>query len=176
VASRWGVNFAPPAALSARHPPLAGRDNKGACVSIAAMRFSIRGLRLSPLVLRDGPSALLRMREGMARRKAQILMARVSGGDTQAPLGAPHAHQQGSGSACYLRRFNGAGPRFPVRESNGHPSRQPAPGRDSYWSRAEPRRRPSVWLRTKPAGAAPRPASRTPHDAPLSGRGECSVS
>ncbi len=27
--------------------------------------------------------------EGMARRKAQILMARVSGEDTRAPLGAP---------------------------------------------------------------------------------------
>ncbi len=37
-------------------------------------------------------------------------------------------------------------------------------GRSSKWSRGEPRCGPSAWLRTKPAGAAPRPASRTPRD------------
>jgi hypothetical protein len=41
-------------------------------------------------------------------------------------------------------------------------SRQPAPGRASWWTRAEPRRRPGADLQNRPAGAAPRPAIKTP--------------
>ena len=97
---------------SACSPP---RGERGACCAAQA------GFSVSPrdrarhvkehlgLILRDGPSALLRMRispertssertssertrpKGMARRKAQILWHRIRCRIRQAPLGAPQA-------------------------------------------------------------------------------------
>ena len=69
----------------------------------AERSYSIAFADLS-LILRDGPSALLRMRsppKGVARRKAQILWFRIRCRTRRAPLGAPHA--------VILRT---AGPRF----------------------------------------------------------------
>ena len=98
----------PPSATQARRLlPLKGgagillcRLGMKTCSFVAAMRLKHPEFAV-PVILRDGPSALLRMRiprtessEGVARRKAQSYGIAISTETARAPLGAPHALKQ----------------------------------------------------------------------------------
>jgi hypothetical protein len=119
-----------------------------------------------PPILRNGPSALFRMK-GMARRKAQTYGVR-SFGKSGGRLSARHmrSSRPEAGSACYLRHLFGAGPRF--RFYRRPLERAAVVSQLLAGSRSGPGRSPGAarvpGLRTGPAGAAPRPAVTTPHD------------
>ena len=143
----------------------------GLCISIS-------------LVLRDGPSALLRMRGG-APRSANLWCPSLA--RRRAPSGAPASAQVARSAVAqtksatrtalgehlpHLRRLCTApGPAFDWSYRARAEREAKSSGSSCQglveWSRGEPRCRPSAWMRPKPAGAAPRPASRTPRETPL---------
>jgi hypothetical protein len=100
----------------------------------------------------------LRPRRGMARRKAQTYGVRDPCGPRRAPLGAP------------IAAFPAAGPAFSTEAGSTSSSASSA----SSWrdllvgpegAPVPPERSTCV---AEPAGAAPRPASRTPRETPFS--------
>ena len=85
-------------------PAFAGKPSFETCVLLAATRLNRPGFTDFAQILRDGLSALLRMRGvpprgGVARRKAQTF--RFASEDARAPLGAPHART----AHAHLRRL-----------------------------------------------------------------------
>ena len=98
------------------------RGERGDCCSVATKHAYPLPRRLCARAVHFlCPQAM----RGMARRKAQILMARVFG-KTRRRLSARHMRiSKLAERACYLRRFIGAGPCFPVRTSR---SSRPAAG------------------------------------------------
>jgi hypothetical protein len=146
------------------------------------------------MILRDGPSALLRMR-GMARRKAQTDGIRNPCGSRRAPLGAPHAHLLGAlPRFALLERLLGALERMSFAASpqtvrhraslsvagvslthhlvrkvlqlfgDGAAGRSAGSQRGLVVVPGGAPMPPGWFAATKPAGAAPRPAITTPRD------------
>jgi hypothetical protein len=108
--------------------------------------------------------------EGDGAPKSANLWLRIRCRIRRAPLGAPHALKQRSGSACYLRTFirhRASLSGFAGGRSNAPPSSA------SSWRGllvvpgGAPMPPECSCCVHEPAGAAPRPASRTPHDAPF---------
>jgi hypothetical protein len=102
--------------------------------------------------------------------KSANLWLRIRCRIRRAPLGAPHALKQRSGSACYLRTFirhQASLSGFAGGRSNAPPSSA------SSWRGllvvpgGAPMPPECSCCVHEPAGAAPRPASRTPRDAPF---------
>jgi hypothetical protein len=98
--------------------------------------------------------------EGVARRKAQTYGVRDPRGSRRAPLGAPHALKQQSGSACYLRCFLRYSPGRAFRPANGRSVSQLLAGPRNGPGRSPGAARVPGSRQAEPASIAPRPASR----------------
>jgi hypothetical protein len=120
-----------------------------ACGLLAATRER-PGFESNPSILRDGPSALLRMR---GERRAE----------KRNPYGSvPVAGHGGRLSARHTRRWSAAGPALRCRRNAGRSA--------SSWQglivvpEGAPSRPGALACETRPAGAAPHPAFTTPRD------------